>query len=100
MIKLQPQNNQIVVSWKDETDEELTKFGLVIPKFAKEAKLIEMGEVIAASKNIVDRNGEVMDIKKGDKVLFVTFHPFELELNGEKVYTLPASEIVAILVND
>ena len=94
---LKPQNNQIILKWSKKAEETFTKSGIIIPDIAEEVKISEMGEVIAVADKILDRNKEEMNIKVGDKVLFATFHPFELELDGEKAYALPASEIVAIL---
>jgi chaperonin GroES len=97
---LKPQNNQVILKWSKETEEQFTSSGIIIPTAAEEVKIIEQGEVIAVADKILDKNGEEMNIKVGDKVLFATFHPFELELNGDKAYALPASEIVAILGNE
>ena len=103
-MNIKPQNNQVIISWKNQSKEDLikraAKSGLVISDTTEgESMIIELGEVIAVSSKIIDKNGEVMDIKVGDKVLFATFHPYELELDGEKAFSLPASEIVAILVD-
>ena len=95
-MKVKPQNNQIILKWSKESEEKFSEFGIILP-VTEEVKLIETGEVIAKANKIVDKNGDIMELKVGNKVLFATFHPFEMELNGEKAYSLPASDIVAIL---
>lgn len=107
-----PVNNQIILKWEDESKKDLKKkmdaLGLALPENAQgESRIVQMGEILAVSESqwwafwrksgCKDRNGRYMSIKPGDKVLFATFHPFEMEINGERAYSLPASEIVAIL---
>ena len=95
-LKAKPKNNFLIIDWS-KSKEIITDSGIIIPSADQETKMIEMGEVVAVAKTIKDKNGEDIDIKVGDKVLFATFHPFELKMDNKKLYALPASEIIAVL---
>ena len=101
-LKIKPQNNQVIISWKDNSKEDLSKemekLGLALPEETQgREQMVEMGEVIALADQIINVHGDEMDIKKGDKILFSTFVVVDLKINGKSAYAINAKDIIAIL---
>ena len=77
--------------------EEKTAGGLIIPDSAKE-KPAE-GEVIAVGAGLRDDDGDriALDVKVGDKVLFVKWSGTDITVDGEELLIMKESDIMGIL---
>src|SRR6478735_9378386 len=93
--KIRPLQDRVIV--KRVKEEEKTKGGIIIPDSAKE-KPIE-GEVLAVGNGKVLEDGKVraLDIKPGDRVLFVKYSGTEVKLDGEEVLILRYYDILAVI---
>jgi len=91
-MKLNPLNDRVII--KPETKPE----GLiVIPDEAKDKPTV--GEVIAAGPGITEKNGNfrATTVKPGDRVLYGKYHGFEVDVDGQKLFTIKESEIIGII---
>jgi len=101
-MNLKPQNNQIIISWKNQSKEDLAKdmqkAGLTLPEETQgREQMIEMGEVMACADNLLDIHDKPIILKKGDKILFATFTTFDLVLEDKEAFAINAKDIIAIL---
>lgn len=96
MAKLRPLYDNIVILPKEK--EEKTKSGILLPEKNSNEKP-EQGEVIATGEGRVKENGEIqkLSVKIGDKVLFKSYIPNEIEIEDKKYLILRESDILAIL---
>lgn len=96
MAKLRPLYDNIVILPKEK--EEKTKSGILLPEKDTNEKS-EQGEVIATGEGRVKENGEIqkLSVKIGDKVLFKSYIPNEIEIEDKKYLILRESDILAIL---
>ncbi|MCF7795557.1 co-chaperone GroES [Patescibacteria group bacterium] len=96
MAKLKPLYDNVVILPIEK--EEKTKSGILLPeKDAKEKP--EQGKVVAVGEGKLKENGEIqkLSVKIGDKVLFKSYIPSEIEVEEEKYLILRESDILAIL---
>ena len=79
-MNIRPLQDRIIV--KRIPEEERTKGGIVIPDTAKEKPL--EGRVVAVGNGKVLENGKVrpLDIKPGDRVLFIKYAGNEVKIDG------------------
>lgn len=96
VTKLTPLGDNIII--RPASTEEITVSGIVIPDTANKEKP-QRGEVIAVGPGKVLENGKrsVMEVKKGDKVLFTKYAPTEIKIDKEELYVLSANDILAII---
>jgi chaperonin GroES len=94
-MKVRPLHDRIIVKRLEE--EEKTKGGIIIPDTAKE-KPIE-GKVIAVGDGKIKEDGKKipMEIKKGDRVLFVKYGGTEIKIDGEEHLMMKEDDILAII---
>ena len=94
-MKVRPLHDRIIVKRLEE--EEKTKGGIIIPDTAKE-KPIE-GKVIAVGDGKIKENGKKipLDVKKGDRVLFVKYAGTEIKIDGEEHLMMKEDDILAII---
>ena len=94
-MKVRPLHDRIIVKRLEE--EEKTKGGIIIPDTAKE-KPIE-GKVIAVGDGKIKEDGKKipLDVKKGDRVLFVKYAGTEIKIDGEKHLMMREDDILAII---
>jgi len=80
-LKLRPLQDRILLQRVKE--DEKTKGGIIIPDTAKE-KPAE-GTVIAAGNGKLSENGRrvVLDVKKGDRILFGKYSGTEVKIEGD-----------------
>ena len=80
-MKLRPLQDRILLQRVKE--DEKSKGGIIIPDTAKE-KPIE-GTVIAAGNGKLSENGRrvVLDVKKGDRILFGKYSGTEVKIEGD-----------------
>ncbi|OGC81512.1 MAG: co-chaperone GroES [Candidatus Abawacabacteria bacterium RIFCSPHIGHO2_01_FULL_46_8] len=94
--KLKPLGDNIIV--RPASAEEVTASGIVIPDTASKEKP-QRGEVIAVGPGKMLESGKrsAMEVKKGDQVLFTKYAPSEVKIEGEELFVLSASDIIAII---
>jgi chaperonin GroES len=77
--------------------EEKTVGGIIIPDTAKEKPM--EGEVVAVGPGARGEDGKLqpMDVKAGDRVLFVKWSGSEIKLDGEDLVVMKESDIMGVL---
>ncbi len=94
-MKVRPLHDRLVVKRLEE--EEKTKGGIIIPDTAKE-KPIE-GKVIAVGKGKIQEDGTtiLMEVKKGDRILFGKYAGTEVKIDGEEHLIMKEDDVLAII---
>jgi chaperonin GroES len=90
MKELQPINQQVLLDMNDESNEQVTAGGIIIPDTAKEKK--KLAKVLAIS------NIENSEIQVGETVLFKEYSGTEVEFEGNKYLLVPYADILAKIV--
>jgi chaperonin GroES len=94
-MNVKPLADRILV--KPLEPEEKTKGGIIIPDNAKEKP--QKGEVVAVGPGKIADNGQkiVMELKKGDKVLYGKYSGTEVTVDGEELLIVRESDVLAII---
>jgi chaperonin GroES len=90
MNELHPVNQNVLVDINENSEEQRTAAGIIIPDTVKERP--EIGTVLALSR-IADA-----EITVGEKVLFKKYSGTETELNGTNYLLIPYADIIAKFV--
>lgn len=90
MKELQPVSPYVLLDINEESGEQRTAAGIIIPDTAKEKK--KTAKVLAVS------NIENAEIAVGDTVLYKSFSGDEIEYDGKKYLLIPYADILAKLV--
>lgn len=90
MKELQPVSPYVLLDINEESGEQRTAAGIIIPDTAKEKK--KTAKVLAVS------NVENAEIAVGDTVLYKSFSGDEVEYAGKKYLLIPYADILAKLV--
>ena len=90
MKELQPINQNVLLDITEESTEQTTASGIIIPDTAKEKQ--KTATVIAIS------NIENPEISVGDVVLFKEYSGTETEFEGKKYLLIPYADIMAKVV--
>ena len=96
-MKIKPLNNRILVVGIEE--KEKTAGGIIIPDTAKEKP--QEGKVIAVGPGRWGENGKrvLIDIKKGDRILFGKYAGSEIKIDGEEHLIMTEDDILGIMEN-
>jgi chaperonin GroES len=94
-MKIRPLQDRIIL--KRIPEEEKTKGGIIIPDTAKEKPL--EGRVVAVGNGKVLENGKVrpLEIKPGDRVLFIKYAGNEVKIDGEEHLMLREGDILGVI---
>ena len=94
-MKFRPLHDRVLVRRIEEA--ETARGGIIIPDSAKEKP--QEGEAMACGNGKVLDNGRrvALEVKPGDRVLFVKYGGNEIKLEGEEYLILREDEILAIL---
>jgi len=94
-MKIRPLQDRVIVKRVEE--EEKTKGGIIIPDTAKEKPM--EGKVIAVGKGKVLEDGKIhpMDVKAGDRVLFVKYGGTEVKIEGEEHLIMREDDILGVI---
>ena len=94
-MKIRPLQDRVIVRRIEEAEK--TKGGIIIPDTAKEKPM--EGEVIAAGPGKVMDDGKraVLDVKKGDRILFGKYSGTEIKIDDQDYLIMREEEILAIL---
>jgi len=90
MKELQPINQNVLLELTEDTAEQKTAAGIIIPDSAKEQQSV--AKVIAIS------NIENAEIVPGDSVLYKKFSGTEIDFEGKKFIVLPYADILSKVV--
>ncbi|MDD3715897.1 MAG: co-chaperone GroES family protein [Candidatus Marinimicrobia bacterium] len=90
MKELQPVSPYVLLDINEESGEQRTAAGIIIPDTAKEKK--KTAKVLAVS------NVENAEVAVGDTVLYKSFSGDEVEYAGKKYLLIPYADILAKLV--
>lgn len=95
-MKLKPLFNNVVI--KPLKNEEMTKFGIVLPETVDKERP-ERGEVVAVGTGKILDNGQLakMSVVIGNQVVFKKYSPDEIKIDGDTFLILSESDIVAII---
>ena len=94
-MRIRPLQDRVIV--KRVQEEEKTKGGIIIPDTAKEKPL--EGRVVAVGNGKVLDNGTVrpLNVKPGDRVLFVKYAGNEVKIDGDEHLILREDDILAVI---
>ena len=94
-MKIRPLHDRILIKRLQEEDK--STGGIIIPDTAKEKPI--QGKVIAVGKGKIMKNGDVilLDVKKGDKVLFGKYAGTEVKIDGEEHLLMREDDILAVV---
>ena len=90
MKELQPINQNVLLELSEDTSEQKTASGIIIPDSAKEKQ--EVAKVVAIS------NIENAEVAPGDEVLYKRFAGTEIDFGGKKYLLLPYADILSKVV--
>mgnify|MGYP000550658991 CR=1 FL=1 len=95
-MSLKPLNSNLIV--KPIQEEEKTSSGIVLPESSKNDKP-QQGEVkaVGPGKLLDNGNRAQMSVKEGDKIIFKSYSPDELNHEGEDYLVLNEDDILAIV---
>ncbi|MBR4724349.1 MAG: co-chaperone GroES [Lachnospiraceae bacterium] len=93
-MKLRPLGDKVVL--KQLEAEETTKSGIILSTKAQEKP--QEAEVIAVGPGgVIDGKEVVMQVKKGEKVIYSKYAGTEVKLDGEEFIVVRQSDIVAVV---
>ncbi len=94
-MAIRPLHDRVVI--KRLEAEEKTASGIVLPGSAAEKP--DMGEVIAVGNGKILENGErrLLEVKKGDKVLFGKYSGQTVKVDGEELLVMREEDIMGIV---
>jgi chaperonin GroES len=94
-MKIRPLQDRIIL--KRIPEEKKTKGGIIIPDTAKEKPL--EGRVVAVGNGKMLEDGKVrpLDIKPGDRVLFIKHAGNEVKIDGEEHLMLREDDILGVI---
>ncbi|HZH73677.1 MAG TPA: co-chaperone GroES [Mariniphaga sp.] len=90
MKELQPINQNVLLEVTEDSSEQKTASGIIIPDSAKEQQSV--AKVVAIS------NIENAEIAPGDNVLYKKFSGTEVDFEGKKYLVLPYADILSKVV--
>ncbi len=94
-MKLKPLSDKVLLKRVEASS--VTAGGIVLPDSAKERS--SRGEVISVGPGKVKDDGtrSEMSVKKGDIVLFESYSPREIKLDGQEYLIVDESSIIAVV---
>ena len=94
-MNIRPLHDRIIVERLEE--ETKTAGGLIIPDTAKEKP--QQGKVIAVGKGKKTEDGKVLplDVKVGDKILFVKYAGTEIKIEGQEFLMMREDDVLGVV---
>ena len=94
-MAFRPLGDRVLVKRVEE--EAKTKGGIIIPDTAKEKP--QEGEVLAVGPGARDEDGKrvELDVKVGDRILFVKWSGTEVKIDGDDLIIMKESDILGIV---
>jgi len=94
-MKIRPLHDRIIM--KRIPEEEKTKGGIIIPDTAKEKPLEGLVVAVGNGKVLEDGNVRPLEIKPGDRVLFVKYAGNEIKIDGEEHLMLREEDVLGVI---
>ncbi|MBX3432227.1 MAG: co-chaperone GroES [Pirellulales bacterium] len=94
-VALQPLGDKVVVS-RDES-QEITAGGIVLPDSAKDKPSRGSVVAIGTGKLLDDGTRGAMQVKVGDRVLFTSYAPENIEIDDEEYLLMSEGDILAVI---
>ena len=93
-MKIRPLQDRILVHRIEE--EEMSAGGIIIPDSAKEKP--SEGKVIAVGNGKVKEDGtlQLLDVKKGDRILFSKYAGTEINVDGEEHIIIREDDVLGV----
>lgn len=93
-MKIKPLHDHILI---ERIEEEMKKGGIIIPDTAKEKP--QQGKVVAVGDGRRDEKGNriVMDVKKGDTILFGKYSGNEIKIEDKEYLIIREDDILGIV---
>lgn len=94
-MKLKPLSDKVLL--KRVVESSVTAGGIVLPDSAKERS--SRGEVISVGPGKLNDDGTItaMSVKKGEIVLFESYAPRDVKLDGQEYLIVDESSIIAVI---
>ena len=94
-MNLKPLGDRIVVEPAER--EERTPSGIILPETAKEKPQEGLVLAVGPGRRDDDGNRVVMDVKKGDRVLYAKYAGTEVKVDDKKLLILKESDVLALV---
>ena len=96
-MNLKPLHDRVVLERIDESSEQKSTGGIIIPDTAKEKP--QRGKVVAVGDGAFNDKGErnKLDVKVGDEVLFGKYAGNDVKINGTEYLIMRENEILAVV---
>jgi chaperonin GroES len=93
-MNIRPLHDRVIVRRLEE--ERMSPGGIAIPEMATEKPI--RGEVLAVGAGKISEDGKVrlLDVKKGNKVLFGKYAGTEVKFDGQDLLVLREDDLVAV----
>ena len=92
---IRPLSNRIVVRRAD--SETVTPGGLIIPDNAKEKPLEGTVVSVGAGKRLADGSLVALDVKEGDRILFLKYAGTEIKIDGTDLIVIGEDDVLGVL---
>lgn len=94
-MRIKPLGDRVLI---EPLYEEKRKGGIILPETVDKERP-EKGRVVAVGPGRIDENGKkiLMNVKKGDKVLFTKYGPDEIKIDGKEYLIAKEENILAII---
>lgn len=94
-MKVTPLNDRVLIVRLEK--EKKTKGGIFIPDTAKEKPM--EGEIVAVGPGKLDKHGKrvVMDVNKGDRILFSKYTGTEIKIDGVEHLFMSEDDILGVI---
>lgn len=90
-MKLTPILDRVILK-EIKTEEKKTKNGIILPTSVKETPC--EGKIVAVNTEYKDENGNKIELKKGDFVLYPSFSAMEFFYDEQKLFIIKATDIL------
>ena len=95
-MNLRPLSDRLIV--KPASKEEVSALGIIIPDSSNKERP-EQGEVLAIGPGRIKDDGSIqpMNVKVGDKIVFKSYSPSEVKVDGATYLVLSESDVLAVV---
>ncbi len=94
-VNIQPIGDRIVVRRDD--SESTTNGGIILPDSAKDKPARGVVICVGNGKLLNDGTRSKMQLSKGDHVLFSSYAPDEIEIDGEELLLMREEDVIAVI---
>lgn len=94
-IRLQPLGDRVVARRED--SEQTTAGGILLPDSSKEKPTRGVVISVGNGRLLKDGSRAPLQVKAGDRILFTSYGPDEIKMDGQEVLLMREEDILAIL---